>query len=198
VDTNVFNFLRSFLSECGRIVKFGAGLQNPVRKELTEKLQGICLRCESSYSFVLSGLRPVKEAYGDQPRLAHALRDFAANQEIRDRFKPERFCGEADYILDKLSNNLEPLKYAIPLGKIQSLKRGMTEFQDYDSAMRNSFDEFARSLDGVASDLANPQLKGDDLAERMLYIRSVVEGFEDDLSKTVRDVRDVKNKYLRE
>src|SRR5207248_1983733 len=73
-------------SPSAKFPKSGSSCESRV----TEKLQGICSRCESSYSFVLSGLRPVKEAYGDQPRLAHALRGFAANQEIRDRFKPER------------------------------------------------------------------------------------------------------------
>ena len=37
---------------------------------------------------------------------------------------------------------------------------------------------------------------GYDPDERMLYVRTMIEEFEDDLSQTVSDIRDVKNRYL--
>jgi hypothetical protein len=192
----VLPFLRSFASQAARVIKFCAGLQNPTRKELVDKLQGICSRSEDSYSFVLSKLRPVRDAYGDRTRLVQALRDFANDKNIRKKFKPEQLCGEADYILDKLANNLNPLKYSVPLGKINRLKHTMAQFQNYDGAIRDSFDLFARTLNYHADALANPQLQKDDVQERVLEIASDIEEFEDQLSNTVNEMGHIKDKYF--
>jgi hypothetical protein len=196
LDADVLPFLRKLLSECGRILKLVSGLQNPLRKELVEKLQGVCSRCDDSYAFVLARLGPVRKTGGPPARLARALRDFAGDKEIRARFKPEHLCGGAEHILDQLENNLHPLKYAIPLGKVRSLRKTMAEFRRYDDVIHDSVDDFLRSLNALADELDYPRA-GDDPDERMHYVRTMIEEFEEDLSRTVRDIRDVKNSYLR-
>jgi len=195
LDRDVLPFLRKFIRECGRILKSISALQNPLRKELVEKLQGICSRCEDSYAFIVARLSAVRKAGGQPARLERALRDFAGDAEMRARFTPEHLCGEADYILDQLDNNLHPLKYAIPLGRVRSLRKTMAEFRRYDDVIRDSVDDFLRSLNALAYDLDYPH-DGYDPDERMLYVRTMIEEFEDDLSQTVSDIRDVKNRYL--
>ncbi len=192
----VLQYLRSFVSESSSVIKFGAGLQNPTRKELVDQLQGICSRCESAYSSVLAKLRPVKDSYNDRDQLARALRDFANDPQTRDSFKPAQLCGEADHLLDRLTNNLDLLKYAIDVRKIKALKEGMAQFQNYDGAIYNAFDDFALSLDHLANDLSDKQLQGAAAVERMSYVRHVVEDFEDEISQTVRAVQDAKNRLL--
>jgi hypothetical protein len=137
----------------------------------------------------------VRKAGGQPARLERALRDFAGDAEMRARFTPEHLCGEADYILDQLDNNLHPLKYAIPLGRVRSLRKTMAEFRRYDDVIRDSVDDFLRSLNALAYDLDYPH-DGYDPDERMLYVRTMIEEFEDDLFQTVSDIRDVKNRYL--
>jgi hypothetical protein len=193
----VLQYLRNFVSESSRVIKFGAGLQNPTRKELVDQLQAICSRCESAYSSILAKLRPVKDSYNDREHLARALRDFANDPQTRDSFKPDQLCGEADHLLDRLTNNLDLLKYAIDVRKIKALKEGMAQFQNYDGAIYSAFDEFALSLDHLANDLSDQQLQGAAAVERMSYVRHVVEDFEDEISQTVRAVQDAKNRLLR-
>ena len=192
----VLRYLRNFVSDCSRIIEYGANLQNPVRAQLVLQLQEMCSRCEAAYSSVRSELRPIKESYRKRLQLVTALRTFSHNPIIRENFKPEKLCGEADIILDKLDNNLDSLKYSIQLRKIRSLRRGMRQFQDYDGAIYASFDDFVRSLDTLAAELDDPLLKGDALRERIQNVRSVIEDFEDELSKTVREVLTAKNRLL--
>jgi hypothetical protein len=193
----VLEYLRTFVSESSRVIKFGAGLQNPTRKELVDQLQGICSRCESAYSSILAKLGPVKDSYNDREQLAKALKTFARDPQAKDSFKPDQLCGEADRLLDRLNNNLDLLKYSIDVHKIEALKKGMARFQNYDGAIYSAFDAFALSLDRLASDLDNKQLKGAAAVERMSYVRHVVEDFEDEISQTVRAVQDAKNRLLR-
>jgi hypothetical protein len=72
----------------------------------------------------------------------------------------------------------------------------MAEFRRYDDVIRDSVDDFLRSLNALADELDYPRA-GDDPDERMHYVRTMIEEFEEDLSRTVRDIRDVKNRYLR-
>ena len=58
----------------------------------------------------------------------------------------------------------------------------------------SEFSRLAISKRG-ADDLDYPH-DGYDPDERMLYVRTMIEEFEDDLSQTVSDIRDVKNRYL--
>jgi len=190
----VLNFLRDALDASSRVVKFGTGIQNPARAQLVADLQTICSNCEKSYSEVLVKLRPVKDSYQDTAALAKALRDFASDPETRAAFHPDSLCGDVDKLLFKLQNNLDPLKYSIDWRKITDLKGELGLIGSYDGAIYASFDEFARQLDELSTELR--RLPEEEATSRRAYVNHVIDDFENDLFRALQSVRAAKERIL--
>ena len=191
----VLSVLREFANQCSRLLSTAARLQTPARTQLVADLSGICDRCETAYGVVLQRLGPVeKTAYHNRLALVDAIRAFVGDTEVRANFKPSQLCGDAAILLDRLSNNLDSLKYSIDIRKISEVKATLTQFDNYDLAFYRSFDDFAMELDGIATNLADPSLSERDVLERMSYVRSVIDDFQDDLAETVRAVQNAKQR----
>ena len=185
----VLSVLSDFVDQCSRVLKTAGGLQNQTRTELIKDLQGICDRCETAYGRLIVNLVPVKNAFYDRQHLVDSIRSFIQNSEVRDSFKPANLCGEAVMLLDRLANNLDPLKYSVDFRKIAELKESLKQFGNYDLAFYRTFDDFANDLGSLATTLANPGTQGDELNERMAYTRTVIEDFEREVSELVRSVQ---------
>ena len=182
----VLELLKRALKTCASVIKLGAGIQEKVRKELTKDLQQICLKCEKAYETVLKRLSPVKDAFQDPKSLAKALRGFATDTKTRNAFKPEHLCGEIDHLIIRLESNLDPLKYSINIMRIQDLRRHLQSVGNYDEAIYQSYDEFARQLDELATQLQNSSFN---IEERRHYARHVIREFETDLRAAIDEVR---------
>jgi hypothetical protein len=143
-------------------------LQGGTRKKLVADLQGICSNCENAYTAVLVRLVPVKNAFTNHASLATELRNFAADAKIRSQFKPYHLCGQIDHLLTDLSNNLNPLKYAVDFRRIEGLRSSLSQFGDFDGAIYTSYDEFAAQLDKIATQIRDPTF---DTYERSNYAR---------------------------
>jgi hypothetical protein len=61
---DVLELLNRALNACARVVRIGAGIQEPVRRQLVEDLQRICLNCETALGTVLSRLVPITDLCG--------------------------------------------------------------------------------------------------------------------------------------
>lgn len=190
---DVLELLKRALKTCASVIKLGAGIQEKVRKELTNDLQQICLKCEEAYGTVLKRLSPVKDAFQDPTNLAKELRDFAADTATRNAFKPEHLCGEIDHLIVRLASNLDPLKYSIDYGRIQEIRANLSSVGNFDGAIYRSYDEFARQLDELATQLRDPTF---DAEERRRYAQHVIRDFEDDLRSAIDGVRGTKNNIL--
>ena len=190
----VLDILTKVVRVCSGIISQGAGIQGQARYDLISDLQRICSNCDTAYSTVLARLRPVKDAYQDTGELADALRSFSADQETRDAFKPYHLCGEVDFLLDKLESNLDPLKYSVDIGKVQALKRNLRFLGDYDYEIYETYDVFARQLDGLATELQSQSL--DSSGERSQYVRYVIDDFESDLRSILSNLRNAKDQIL--
>lgn len=189
----VLELLKRALKTCAGILRFGASLQEPARKELTADLQRICLNCEDAYSTVLKRLGPVKDAFHDPDRLAKELRDFAGDTQTRDAFKPEHLCGEIDHLIVRLESNLDPLKYSVDFSRLGEIRRNISLVGNYDLAIYSAYDDFARQLDDLATQFHDP---ASDANERALYARHVVTGFESDLRSAIDGIREAKQTIL--
>jgi HAD superfamily hydrolase (TIGR01509 family) len=86
----------------------------------------------------------------------------------RGQFKPEFLCSEVDKLLAQLQNNLTPLKYSIDLNRIDVLRESLLKLGNLGRAILDSYDEFMRQLDRIATDIqtdnravamATPQLQ---------------------------------------
>lgn len=159
--------------------RFGAGIQKQARNEIIQDLQRICSNVEAAYSGVIARLLPVKQSFDDPAALVTELRAFAADNVTRDSFKPDHLCSEVDVLLSKLANNLDPLKYSVDVPKIRSLQQNISMIVNMDAMIYNEYDEFARSLGYLATDLKT--LRDDDLRERQTYTRHVIQECEEDL-----------------
>jgi len=190
----VLELLKRALKTCASVIKLGAGIQEKVRKDLAEDLQKICLNCEKAYETVLERLAPIKDAFQDPGSLGKALRSFAADTRTRDTFKPEHLCSEIDYLIMQLESYLDPLKYSIDVTRIGDLRRQLKSVGNYDDAIYQSYDGFARQLDDLASQLQDPSF---DLKERGQYAQHVIRQFEADLRTAIDEVRDLKNSMIR-
>jgi hypothetical protein len=190
----VLELLKRALKTCASVIKLGAGIQGKVRKELTKDLQQICLKCEKAYETVLKRLSPVKDAFQDPKSLAKALRGFATDTKTRNAFKPEHLCGEIDHLITRLESNLDPLKYSIDVMRIQDLRKHLQSVGNYDAAIYQSYDGFARQLDELATQLQDSSF---DIEERKHYAQHVIREFETDLRTAIDGVRDVKNSIIR-
>ena len=193
---DVLELLKRALNACARVVKVGAGIQEEVRKDLVEDLQRICFNCEQALDTVLSRLRPIKDSYLSAPSLAKELRDFAADAETRDAFKPEHLCGDIDRLIVRLESNLDPLKYSIDYRRIEEVRRNLDFVGDYDASIYQSYDEFTWQLDQLATQLQDPS--SFDVEERRRYAQHVIEDFEADLRSAIAGVRDTKNSIVQE
>ena len=191
---DVLELLKRAVIVCARVVKIGAGIQEPVRKNLVEDLQRICDNCETAFGTVLSRLRPIKDSYQSAPSLAKELRAFAADSETRDAFKPEHLCGEIDQLIVRLRSNLDPLKYSIDYTRIEDLRNNLDMVGDYDAEIYESYDDFAKQLDKLATQLQDSS--SFDVEERRRYAQHVIEDFETDLDSAVAGVRKTKNSIV--
>lgn len=190
----MLELLKRALKTCASVIKLGAGMQEKAREELTKDLQQICLKCEKAYETVLKSLSPIKDTFQDPKRLAKALREFRADAKTRDAFKPEHLCREIDSLVMRLENNLDPLKYSVDFRRITDLRHHLQSIGNVDVAIYQSYDDFTRQLDELASQLKD---KSFDACERRQYVQHVIRGFETDLRAAIDGVRDVKNSMLR-
>ena len=189
----VLELLKRALKTCASVIKFGAGIQEDSRKRLVEDLQRICLNCERAYETVLKRLGPIKDAFQDPDALAVELREFAQDAQTRDAFKPEHLCGEVDHLVVRLESNLDPLKYSIDLTRIRELRQSLGMVGNYDAAIYESYDDFARQLDNLATQIRDP---GSDRNERGEYAQHVIAEFESDLRTAIDGVRQTKSTIL--
>jgi len=186
--------LKRALSAAAEVLSFGAGIQKDARERLIADLHSICGKCEDAYGTVLLRLRPVKKAFGDPQLLASELLDLSTDQSTRDSFKPEHLCGEVDNLLDALANNLDALKYAVDWNRITAIKEGIRNIGNFDAAIFASYDQFARNLEGISTQLTDPS---EDSMERVAYARRVITEFEKELRDAIDGVRQCKDLVLR-
>lgn len=189
----VFEALKQAIRTCASILKLGAGLQEPVRKELAADLQGICSRCEAAYDAVLSRLVPVKNAYSDPAALAQELRAFAADASTRAAFKPVHLCGQVDDLLLRLNSHLDALRYSIDCQRVRDVQNFLRQFGDFDGALFRSYDNLTSGLDQIATQLQSP---ASDKQERSNYAQHIIGEFEADLRATQASVHEAKNQML--
>lgn len=195
----LINFIENVVATCSRIITFGASIQAEVRNKLIDDLQSICSNVEGAYSSVLARLRPVKDAFEEPEELAKQLRDFAADTNIRDSFKPYKLCGNIDNLISAIENNLDPLKYSVDVRKIKTLRDEFQMIGDVDGAIYDTYDEFARGLDDVATAIANLLAMNSKkrLKERADYARHLITDFEDELFDAIKQMRSAKDRILR-
>ena len=187
-----FALLREGAHEIAAIVKFGAGMQATARTDLVTSLQGICARCDAAYSTLLAVLVPVKAAYADAVALPNALRTFAASPVVRASFRPVNLCGELDMLISRLNQQLDPLKYSVDVARLAELQRALHDLGHFDDVLHDELDKAARQLDRRATDLADPKLSAMMRDEMIKWARYDVERLEDRLTRTIREMRDVK------
>lgn len=191
----VLAMLRSAASEMAKVITFGAKIQGEARARIITSLQDICDRCESAYSKVLERLLPVKSAFSDRQQLVLALRRFASDPVTREAFKPEKLCGSIDRLLDDMQNNLNAMKYSLDVTRIRSVKDSLHLIGNYDTAIRQQYDQFTRELDRLATDLE--KANDEEAAQLLEYLRKVIQDFQDELSVTIQTVRNVKRDIVR-
>jgi hypothetical protein len=193
VTQDPFGFLRKVFTVCAAIVRRGASTQEPQRRELAVELQTICSDCADTYHKFLSDISPIKDAYANPPRLAEEVRNFAEKPEYRDSFKPDHLCGNVELLLTRLGSNLDPLKYSIAINAIGVLKSSLINFRQLDGAFYQIFDESARSLSRLATDLqvdlasSAPESK---VKQTVAQIRKGIESMEDEVAATLRKVHE--------
>lgn len=182
---NPVKFLGDALRAISRAVSFLWTQQGVDRRALVDAVQQVCSRCEDAYSAVITALRPVKDAFGKPADLSGALREFASDAATRARFKPDQLCGDIDQLLQRLASNADFLKYSLDVRNIQRLRNTLAQMNNYDGALRAYYDEYAREMDSLATEL---QL-GPALPERVAYAQHLVKEFEGDLAETLRDIQ---------
>lgn len=190
----VLDWLKRALKSCAQVVKFGAGIQEPARRQLVRDLQSICKKCDRAYETVLKRLSPVKNAFKNPQKLATELRRFATDKKTRSAFKPEHLCGEVDHVLTRLQSNLDPLKYSVDFSRIGEIRSQLSMLGNVDAAIYQSYDQLTAQLDQLATQLQDDSA---DKKERTNYVRHVITSFEADLRNAVADVRATKNLLVR-
>lgn len=175
-------------------IGFASNTQGAARRELVDGLEHVASKCDDAYTSVRAALRPVRDSYRDPTQLASALRTFAADADVRTSIKPHQRCGEVTTLLDKLANNLDPLKYAIDVRKIRAVRASLGELHQLDYDIKNEYEEFTRDLDAVSDQLVHAV--GDEAQERIAYVRHVIADFDRELSDLVTSVREAKDRAL--
>ena len=186
----IVDLLRRALKSCADVLKLGAGIQEPARRQLIQDLQSICKKCEQAYATVLKRLSPVKDSLKNPQKLAFALRQFASDTRTRNAFKPEHLCGEVDHLLARLQSNLDPLKYSVDVSRIQEIRGELSTIGNVDAAIYRGYDELTAQLDDLATQL---QTSTGDRRERTRYIRHVIANFEQDLRGAIAGIRKAKS-----
>jgi chromosome segregation ATPase len=195
----LITYLEKVVTTCSRIIKFGASMQSVARNKLIDNLQKICSNVESAYSDVLSRLRSVKENFNEPKKLAKELRDFAADKETRDSFKPDKLCGGVYNLISDFESNLNPLKYSVDVRKLGALKNEFNMIGNVDAALYDAYDEFARDLDKIATEISSLIEKNSSkrLKERTEYAQHLILDFEDELFDAIKKMREAKDRILR-
>ena len=93
----------------------------------------------------------------------------------------------------QLGSNLNPLKYSIDFRRIQGLRQYLGQFGNVDGAIFQSYDEFTRDLDQLATEIQDGRF---DAQERAMYARHVVDGFMEELRSAQAEVRAAKTKVI--
>jgi hypothetical protein len=187
----VLMLLRNAVSECAKVITFGAQKQSQSRLRIIETLLTTCDNCESAYSKVLERLLPVKNSLMNSNELPGELRRFAADSETRNFFKPERLCGEIDKILVDLNNNLDPTKYSIDVMRLNAVRQGLHQIGNYDGEIRRQYDDLTRALNDLSNQIE--QAPPEEISNLLNYAKNTIVDFENDLSLTVKCMRDTKN-----
>jgi hypothetical protein len=193
-SVDVLGYLKQAIGTCADVLKWAANIQGNARQSLVTDLQSICSNCEDAYGAVLARLVPVKSAFADPTALARKLRNFAADQTIRRQFKPDHLCGSIDQLLQRLQNNLDPLKYSIDFTNIRELRSRFELYGDYDFQLYKTYDEFTRELDQVANQISDPAF---DPCERAQYAQRAIENLQSELRSTLETVRQAKADVVR-
>lgn len=191
----ILKFIENAVTVCSRILKFGAGIQSQARNQLIADLQAICSNVEGAYSTVLARLRPVKDSYSDTAALATTLRDFAADRQTRDSFKPDHLCGHVDRLLSQLESNLDPLKYSVDVKKIETLRHTAQDIGNVDRQIYHAYDDFTKQLDDLSTELQT--LPTDEAESRRAYARHLIDDFQEDLFAAIGSMRSAKDRILR-
>jgi hypothetical protein len=193
---NPVRFLGDALRTATGSVAYLWRTQGTERRQLIADLQAICSRCEDAYAAVLKQLQPVKNSYGNRKALVKAMRMFAADDKTRSAFKPEHLCGEVDQLLQRLTSNVDWLKYSVDLREIERLRGAIARMGSYDGQLRDYYDDHTRAMDDIATQLQS-KLPNKDAKERQAYARHVIEEFETDLRDTLKKIQKAK-KQIRE
>ncbi|HET9443318.1 MAG TPA: hypothetical protein VFO65_08335 [Acidimicrobiales bacterium] len=186
--------LRQAFEVAGRAIKFAARTQSAARREMIEGLDQVASTCDDAYTNVRAALKPVRDSYRDPAQLATALRAFAADPDVRRSIKPVHLCGEVTMLLDKLASNLDPLKYAIDVRKIEAVRASLGQLNQLDLDIKDEYENFTRELDLVADDL--DRAVGSEADERIDYVRHVVADFDRELADLVGSVREARDRAL--
>ncbi|MCA9298175.1 MAG: hypothetical protein KDA28_03865, partial [Phycisphaerales bacterium] len=184
---DVLGTLSSFIGTMG-------GIQRDARKGMLEHLTRICASYEDAYRFIYERLVPVKAAYGDPDRLAYELRAFAADSECREKFGHSHLCGEITGLIDQLDNQLDPTRYSIAIGRLGQLRESLHEFGRFDGSMSIAYEEFARELDEIASQisLALP----DDKMELSRMAKAIVDDFASRVFQSTQQIQQMKTEAM--
>ncbi len=176
----VLDVLKQAISASARVLRWGAGIQEPARKELAVELQAICANCATTYDAVLARLVPVKNAFSNPAGLSTQLRAFAADHQTRAYFKPAYLCSQVDHLLMKLNSNLDPLKYSVDYRHISEIRAYLGQFGEFDGAIFKAYDDFVAELDQIATQIQSSP----DPQERARYAEHVIREFEHELRAT--------------
>lgn len=191
----VLQILRNIVTECVKVITFGAKIQGDARAKLISGLQEICNNSEDSYAKVRLRLKPVKNAASDPKQLATALRDFAADLDTRLAFKPEHICGKIDVLLQAFESNLDPLKFSVDRTRIASIKQELQLIGNYDESIRQQYDQFTMAMDQLSYELEK-NVAPAEIQETVSYIIQNITDFEKELSLTIECVRDAKKAII--
>jgi len=186
--------LREAFEAAGRAIGSASKTQGAARRELVDSLEHVASKCDDAYTHVRAALRPVRDSYRDPAHLAAALREFAGDPDVRTSIKPHQLCGEVMTLLDKLADNLDPLKYSIDVRKIRAVRASLGELNQLDYNIKNEYEEFTRDLDAVADQLDHAG--ANEAQERIAYVRQVIADFDRELSELVTSVREAKDQAL--
>ena len=188
---NPVRFLGDALQTAGKAIGFLWRQQGAERSQLIADMQAICSRCDDAYTAVLAALRPVKDSFQDRDALARSLLAFSADGGTRSAFKPEHLCGEVDQILQRLTSNVDWLKYSVDIRGIARLRGVISSMGSYDGQLWDYYDDHTRAMDDLATELKS-EASEEDLQERQAYAQHVVTQFEADLREALKKIREAK------
>jgi hypothetical protein len=107
--------------------------------------------------------------------------------------EPEHLCGEVDLLLSRLESNLDPLKYSLDVIRLSAIRDQLQRLGNFDVALRDSYDQFTKALDNIATQIQRP---GEDKIERAEYVRTAIGEFEDELRSAINDIRRTKDDII--